>query len=163
MTPAARTPDRPLACIVMAGARRGAGDAPAAVNVMFAISLFTLAALMVAAYRASDEGVARAPGTVAMGFGVFMVVAGVAGLATNQLSVEHDTPFVNSGLLALGAGFGMLRGVLVALGLVMLGGMTPLPQDPMWKNAVLSGPLETAVVALRPFLPEDMARRIRYR
>ena len=64
---------------------------------------------------------------------------------------------------ALGAGFGMLRGVLVALGLVMLGGMTPLPQDPMWKNAVLSGPLETAVVALRPFLPEDMARRIRYR
>ena len=41
--------------------------------------------------------------------------------------------------------------------------VTPLPQEPLWKNAVLSGPFETAVVALKPFLPGDMARRIRYR
>ena len=89
----------------------GAGDAPQAVNAMFAISLFTLAALMLTGYRASDEGIARPAPVVAMGFAVFMVIAGIASLATNQLAIEHDTPFVNSGLLALGAalGLGILR------------------------------------------------------
>src|SRR3954471_19440602 len=63
----------------------------------------------------------------------------------------------------LGACFGVVRGLLVVLALVMLGGMTPLPQEGVWKNAVLSGPFETAVVVLRPYLPDELGRRIRFR
>jgi len=85
----------------------GIGDAPQAVNTMFAITLFALAALMIAGFGASDEGVARPAPVVAVTFGIFMIVAGLASLATNELAVMHDTPFVNSGLLALGAAVGL--------------------------------------------------------
>ena len=45
----------------------------------------------------------------------------------------------------------------------MLAGLTPLPREPVWRNAVLSAPLETAVTAMKPLLPEGLAQRIRYR
>jgi len=63
----------------------------------------------------------------------------------------------------LGAAFGLARGAVIVLLAVMLGGLTPLPREAFWKQAVLSGPFETAVVALRPFLPEGVAQRLKYR
>ena len=63
----------------------------------------------------------------------------------------------------LGALFGLLRGVVIVLVAVMLAGLTPLPREASWKQAVLSGPIETAVLALKPFLPEGVAERLRYR
>ncbi len=64
---------------------------------------------------------------------------------------------------SLGAVFGFLRGLLILLALVLLGGLTPLPREPFWRDAMLSGPLETAVVAMRPYLPEGLAQRVKYR
>ena len=63
----------------------------------------------------------------------------------------------------LGAIFGIARGVLIVLICVMLGGLTPLPREPWWKNAVFAPPLETAVLAMKPWMPETMAKKIRYR
>lgn len=63
----------------------------------------------------------------------------------------------------LGACFGVLRGVLVVLAAVMVGGMTPLPAAPWWRDAMLAPPLETAVIAVKPRLPPDVAKRIRFR
>ena len=122
--------------------------------------LSTLFAPLVARYLPQSLGSLAQPLAYLAVFVGVLIIAGFVALVLSTLTRSAGLGWVDR---ALGAGFGMLRGVLVALGLVMLGGMTPLPQDPMWKNAVLSGPLETAVVALRPFLPEDMARRIRYR
>ncbi|MDD2884548.1 MAG: CvpA family protein [Dechloromonas sp.] len=62
----------------------------------------------------------------------------------------------------LGMLFGLARGVLVTLLLVGLGGMTAAPSQPWWKGATLSAPLETAVLAVRPWLPDDLAKRIRF-
>ena len=62
----------------------------------------------------------------------------------------------------LGAVFGLARGLLVALVLVALGGMTAAPQQVWWKNAMFSAPLETAVLVARGWLPEDLAKRIRF-
>lgn len=76
-------------------------------NTMLAISLFALAALLLAGYRSSDEGTVRPAPVVAGFFGIFMVIAGISMVAINQVTVIHDTPFVNSGLLALGAGLGL--------------------------------------------------------
>lgn len=63
----------------------------------------------------------------------------------------------------LGAAFGVLRGMLVVLVAVLVAGMTPLPKAEWWRGAILAPPLETAVYAAKPWLPADVAKRIRYR
>jgi membrane protein required for colicin V production len=63
----------------------------------------------------------------------------------------------------LGAAFGVLRGLLVVLVLVMLAGLTPVPAQDWWRAAVLAPPLETAVIAAKPWLPQELAKRIKYR
>jgi membrane protein required for colicin V production len=63
----------------------------------------------------------------------------------------------------LGAGFGILRGVLIVLIGVLLAGMTALPKSQWWRNAWLAPPLETAVIAAKPWLPAEVAKRIQYR
>ena len=63
----------------------------------------------------------------------------------------------------LGAGFGIMRGVLVVLMSVLVAGMTPLPKADWWRQAMLAPPLETAVIAAKPWLPADAAKRIRFR
>ena len=62
-----------------------------------------------------------------------------------------------------GAGFGILRGVVVVLMLVLAAGMTSLPASSWWKEAALSPPLETAVIAVKPWLPQVLSARIKYR
>lgn len=63
----------------------------------------------------------------------------------------------------LGAAFGVLRGVLVVLAAVLVAGMTPLPKAVWWRDAMLAPPLETVIIAAKPWLPADAAKRIRYR
>jgi membrane protein required for colicin V production len=63
----------------------------------------------------------------------------------------------------LGASFGVLRGMLVVVVAIMLAGMTPLPAAAWWREAMLSPPLETAVIAAKPWLPPELAKRIKYR
>ncbi|OIQ89915.1 colicin V production protein [mine drainage metagenome] len=62
----------------------------------------------------------------------------------------------------LGALFGVMRGVLVVLAAVLVCGMTALPRQHWWREASLAPPLETAVLALKPWLPKAVAQRIRY-
>ncbi len=64
---------------------------------------------------------------------------------------------------SLGAVFGIGRGVAIALLLVLIGGLTPLPKEAWWRDASLAPPLETAIIAAKPWLPADLAKRIRYR
>lgn len=63
----------------------------------------------------------------------------------------------------LGAVFGVARGVVIGLAVVLVGGMTSLPKEPWWRDATFSPPLETAVIAAKPWLPAELAKRIRYR
>lgn len=62
-----------------------------------------------------------------------------------------------------GAAFGVARGVLVVWVVVLLAGLTALPQQAWWRQAMLAPPFETAVLAAKPWLPPDLAKRIRYR
>jgi membrane protein required for colicin V production len=63
----------------------------------------------------------------------------------------------------LGAMFGAVRGVLVLLVLVLLAGLTPLPQQQWWRQATFAPPLETGVLAAKPWLPPELAKQIQYR
>jgi membrane protein required for colicin V production len=62
----------------------------------------------------------------------------------------------------LGGVFGFARGTLISVISVLAAGLTALPREPFWREAALSGPLETTVVALRPYLPAPLAARVRY-
>lgn len=63
----------------------------------------------------------------------------------------------------LGASFGLARGVLVVLILVAVSGLTTFPKQVWWRDAGFSAPLETAVVALKPWLPDEWSSKIQYR
>lgn len=94
---------------------------------------------------------------------VFVCVLLVFAMARMLISLLLKA--VGLGLLdrLLGAAFGVLRGVLVVLVVVLVAGMTPLPKAEWWREAMLSPPLETTVIAAKPWLPADAAKRIRYR
>jgi len=62
----------------------------------------------------------------------------------------------------LGMFFGLARGVLLVMLLVAAGGMTSAPQQHWWKEATLASPLETAVLVAKPWLPDDLAKKIRF-
>jgi membrane protein required for colicin V production len=62
----------------------------------------------------------------------------------------------------LGVLFGLARGLAIVLLLVMVGGLTSAPRMSWWKAARLSPPLEIIVLAARPMLPPDLAKKIRY-
>jgi membrane protein required for colicin V production len=58
--------------------------------------------------------------------------------------------------------FGLVRGFLVVLLIVLAAGLTALPQEPFWRKAVLSGPLEMAALMAIPWLPQDLSRHINF-
>jgi membrane protein required for colicin V production len=107
----------------------------------------------------ADAGLRYAAGFAA----VFVLVLVAFSIARFALSAFLRA--IGLGLLDrfLGAAFGVMRGLLLVLVAVMLGGMTALPQQAWWRQATFAPPLETAVVALKPWLPAEVSKRIRYR
>ena len=89
-----------------------------------------------------------------------LLLSGLAGLLLAKLFRAAGLGFTDR---AVGALFGLVRGVLIVFVTVMLAGLTSLPRETFWREAALSGPIETAVLAARPALPKDLAQRIRYR
>lgn len=61
-----------------------------------------------------------------------------------------------------GAGFGLARGVLVVTVLTLIGGLTDLPAQPAWRNALFAHPLELGAMQLRPWLPPILMEQLRY-
>ncbi|GMQ87820.1 MAG: CvpA family protein [Gammaproteobacteria bacterium] len=62
----------------------------------------------------------------------------------------------------LGMIFGIARGVVIVAVLVMLAGLTTVPQDPWWQESALLGYFQDIALWLRSFLPADVAERIRF-
>ena len=63
----------------------------------------------------------------------------------------------------IGMIFGIARGVLVVAILVVLGGLTPLPEDPWWKESKLIPPFQSVALWLRSHIPSGMAGYVDYR
>ena len=62
----------------------------------------------------------------------------------------------------LGGLFGLARGVVIVMTGVVLAGLTDLPSQPVWRDALLSGVGESAVRAVKPLLPDDFARHVNF-
>ncbi len=62
----------------------------------------------------------------------------------------------------LGAFFGFLRGFVVVMILVLIAGLTGLPKQPFWQQALLNRPLETAAMEVVVWLPNEISQRISF-
>ncbi|QVL45669.1 MAG: CvpA family protein [Methylophilaceae bacterium] len=58
--------------------------------------------------------------------------------------------------------FGFAKGLLIACLLVFLAGLTNLPKEQMWTDALLSDPLEILVKSVLPWLPEGVSKHVKY-
>lgn len=93
---------------------------------------------------------------------IFLAVLVAMGLIAMLLSALIKT--VGLGFIdrMLGSVFGLVRGLLIVLMVVLLAGMTTLPQEPLWQKALLSKTLEKAVVLTLPWIPQELSKRINY-
>lgn len=62
----------------------------------------------------------------------------------------------------LGGLFGLARGGVIVLALVMVCGMTKLPQMDFWKQATFSPLAEAAVRTVLPWLPDAVAGKVKF-
>ncbi|HTI16539.1 MAG TPA: CvpA family protein [Trinickia sp.] len=62
---------------------------------------------------------------------------------------------------SLGLMFGLVRGVVLVLVLVVLAGLTDLPKKEFWRDALLRPYAEQGVRKLKPLLPEALAAYVR--
>lgn len=62
----------------------------------------------------------------------------------------------------VGVLFGVARGCVVVAVLVLVAGMTPMPQDAWWKQSQLMNYFQDMAVWIRQFLPADIAKSINY-
>lgn len=92
-------------------------------------------------------------------FIVTLIVSGIVAWSLSKL-----VKFVGLGWMdgIMGAGFGVLRGVLLVLILVLLAGLTSLPRQPFWRDAWSSQSLQKVALFTKDFLPEDVAKKVTY-
>lgn len=106
----------------------------------------------------SHPGIRLAVGFVALFLATLLVAIGLSLLMGELVKSAGLRPADR----VAGAGFGLLRGgVIVVIG-VLLAGLTTLPRERFWKQALLSGPLEAVALQVVPLLPDEVARKIRY-
>lgn len=88
-----------------------------------------------------------------------LLVAGLVNMAVGHLIKAAGLTLADRGLGGL---FGLARGTLLVLTGVILAGLTSLPQQPLWREALLSPLAETAVRTIKPMLPADWARHVHF-
>ena len=93
-------------------------------------------------------------------FIVTLILCGIAAWALNKLIKSFGLDWRTDGVA--GAIFGFFRGLMVVLLLVLLAGLTKLPQTPFWQDALLSKSLQNVALVAKELLPEDMAKRVSY-
>ena len=96
----------------------------------------------------------------------FITVFVVTLVAASLLAIAASRALKSAGLgledRLLGAFFGLARGLLIVMIVVLLAGLTALPRQPVWSNAMLSPPLEALAAAVKPWLTQAVARYISY-
>jgi membrane protein required for colicin V production len=99
-------------------------------------------------------------------FAAFLILFLATLLICNLLAIALSKLFKRAGLgwfnRGLGAVFGLMRGLVIVCVLVLLAGFTSAPKDIRWRNAMFNAPLEAMVYKVLPWLPEDVAKHVKY-
>ena len=96
----------------------------------------------------------------------FVAVFVVTLMAASLLAMGVSRLLKSAGLgledRLLGSVFGLARGVLIVMVMVLLAGLTALPRQPAWSDAILSPPLEAFARVIKPWLTQAVSRYISY-
>nr|WP_187358718.1 CvpA family protein [Pseudoduganella aquatica] len=87
------------------------------------------------------------------------ILMGLLGMAVDALIKAGGLSLADRGLGGL---FGLGRGLVIVLAAVILCGMTTIPQQDFWKNALLSPLAETGARTVKPFLPAAFAQHVQF-
>lgn len=89
-----------------------------------------------------------------------LILCGIAAWSLNKLIKSFGLDWRTDGVA--GAIFGFFRGCMLVVVLVLLAGLTKLPQTPFWHEALLSKPLQNVAMITKDLLPTDMAKQVSY-
>jgi len=91
-------------------------------------------------------------------FALLLVVTLILGALLGVLmqKLVHSTGISGTDRV-LGLVFGLGRGVLVVALIVLLAGLTPIPQDPWWQQSILIPHFEIVATRTRGLLPPEVA------
>jgi membrane protein required for colicin V production len=87
------------------------------------------------------------------------ILMGLLSLAIGALITATGLSLADRGLGGL---FGLARGIVIVLAAVILSGMTSIPQQDFWRNALLSPMAETGARTVKPFLPAALAQHVNF-
>jgi membrane protein required for colicin V production len=85
----------------------------------------------------------------------------VGGLITALLVARARDSQFSSADRTLGAGLGVVRGIVIVALAVLISGMTSLREQPWWKESTLVAPAEVVADGLRVLIPESWLRPLR--
>ena len=88
-----------------------------------------------------------------------LLVATLLAIALSAILKKFGLGWLNR---LLGALFGIVRGLLIVCIIVFLAGLTDIPKDARWRNAMFSAPIEAMVINMLPWLPESIAKHVKY-
>lgn len=89
-----------------------------------------------------------------------LILCGIASWSLNKLVKSFGLDWRTDGVT--GAIFGFFRGLMLVLVLILVAGLTKLPQTSFWQNAILSKPLQNTALLVKDLLPDDMAKRVSF-
>lgn len=101
--------------------------------------------------------------SLGVSFVILMILSLTVGGLVNYLVIR----LINSTGLSgsdrfIGMIFGIARGVLFVAILVLLAGLTPLPEDPWWQQSVLIPYFQELALWLRDLLPVEVADKFQF-
>jgi membrane protein required for colicin V production len=94
--------------------------------------------------------------------GIFIVTLALSTLTALLLSKLLAAAGLGGLDRALGALFGVARGLLIVVAFALLAGLTRLPEDAAWTASMTGPTLAQAAIAIKPWLPPKLAERLRY-
>jgi membrane protein required for colicin V production len=94
---------------------------------------------------------------------LFVMTLIVGGLVSFLLGVLVNKTGLTGTDRFAGMIFGIVRGLVVVSIIVMLAGLTPLPEDSWWKESKLIPPFQSLALWLRDQIPSGLAGYINYR
>jgi membrane protein required for colicin V production len=89
-----------------------------------------------------------------------LILCGIAAWALNKLIKSFGLDWRTDGVL--GAFFGLIRGVMLVLLIILLASLTELPKAMFWRDALLSKPLQNIALQAKKLFPDDLAKRVIY-
>jgi membrane protein required for colicin V production len=87
------------------------------------------------------------------------ILMGLLSLAIGAIISATGLTLADRGLGGL---FGLGRGIVIVLAGVILCGMTSIPQQRFWQDALLSPMAETGARTVKPFLPAALAQHVKF-